>query len=76
MVAAQLGLLVGVACLVAKMSQGQATHLYLEDTEDMEDMQDMEDTFKFSRSQEMPQLEPPSKRWHSRLVLPRCLRTS
>ena len=78
MTAARLGLLVGVACFVAKVSPGQAINLYREDTSG------------FSRSQETPQVEldvqdvhdekildhRASKRWGSRLGLPRSLRTS
>ena len=78
MTAARLRLLVSVACFVAKLSPGQATHLYGED---------MQDTFGFSRIQETPQMEldvqeeksldpPASKRWGSMLGLPRSLRTS
>ena len=85
MMAARLGLLIAVACHVAKFSPGQASHLYGED---------MDDTFGFSRSQETPQMEletpqmelemqndesldhPASKGWGSRLDLPRSLRTS
>ena len=48
MALARLGMLVSVAFLAAKVSPGQATHLYGED---------MEDTLGFSSSQETPQPE-------------------